>query len=101
MKKIIIFILICALSIIICGCQRKTTVYPDGAESVFGEPFVKIKQIAGNIDKEQLCFVYDSNTKVVYLHTRSGHHATMCPYYVVDENNKPTVAIYGVNYEVN
>lgn len=102
-KKIIIFILICALTIVLCGCHHYVTkTYPEGVESKFGEYFIKIKEItSGNINDENVYFIYDKNTKIIYLYTCGGYHATMCPYYIINENNEPTIAIYGVNYEVD
>ena len=46
-------------------------------------------------------FVYDKTTKIVYVAQGSdsyGGVSGITPYYVLDENGKPEIAIYGENY---
>ena len=98
MKKIIsISILISILIIILSGCGVKTTTYPDGQEKMLSKQFTVIKETR-LIGDENCYYIYDNNTKIMYLYTRGGYYATMCPYYI-NINGEPTIAIYGVNYE--
>lgn len=101
MKKIIIFILICALAISLCACGVRTTTYPDGQRKELSGQFTLIKKVSHGIFDNECCYIYDNDTKIVYLYTRGGYHATMCPYYIINKNNKLVIAIYGVNYEVD
>lgn len=91
MKKIIsISILIILIGILLCSCSHKT--YTDGSKIIYNY-FVLIREdrdpIAGDTK-----LAYDKNTKIVYLFAGYG----MSPYYIVVDG-KPTIAIYGVNYE--
>lgn len=97
MKKIIISILICALAIVLCACGTKTTNYPDGQKTALSNQFTVIKIVDGGAFDNSCYYLYDKETKIVYLYTIGGYHATMCPYYII-VNNEPTLAIYGVNY---
>ena len=100
MKKIIISILICALAISLCACDIKTKTYSDGQQKWLSDEFTTIKKVDSIIFIDNGCYyIYDNETKIVYLYTRSGYHATMCPYYII-ENGEPTIAVYGVNYYV-
>lgn len=96
MKKIIISILICALAISLCACEIKTKTYPDEQKQMLSGQFAIIKEVGGGLN--YTCYyIYDNETKIVYLFTVGGSRSTMCPYYII-ENNQPTNAIYGVNY---
>ena len=97
MKKIIISILICALAIGLCACEIKTKTYPDEKKQMLSEQFTIIKEIDGGIFDYSCYYIYDNETKIVYLYTIGGSRSTMCPYYII-KNNQPTNAIYGVNY---
>jgi hypothetical protein len=99
MKKLLISILICALAIGLCACGVRTTTYPDGQEKKLSGQFTLIKKVSkGSGAFGNTCYyIYDNDTKIVYLYTCGGYHATMCPYYVI-ENNAPTIAVYGVNW---
>ena len=98
MKKLLISILICALAISLCACGIKTTIYPDGQKKHLSDEFTVIKEVDREKLTDNTCYyIYDNNTKIVYLYTFGGYNATMCPYYII-VNNEPTLAIYGVNY---
>lgn len=102
MKKIIIFIMICTLAIGLCAYGVRTTTYPDGQRKALSNQFTLIKKVDKGVFNDECCYIYDNDTKIVYLYTHGGyHHATMCPYYIINKNNEPVIAIYGVNYEVN
>ena len=97
MKKLIIFIMICALAIGLCACGVKTITYPDGQKKKLSDQFTLIKTIDGGMSDSTCYYLYDNETKIVYLYTQGGSQATMCPYYILI-NNKPEIAVYGVNY---
>lgn len=89
MKKIFIFALLCALTLLFCGCSNNN--------SKLNNRYVTVEKIEGGFLGETLEYLYDVNTKIVYLYTFGGYHATMCPYYII-VNGKVEHAIYGVNY---
>ena len=98
MKKIIsILILVILTGMLLCGCGVKTTTYPNEQKKMLSKQFTVIKSVI-LLGDENCYYIYDNNTKIVYLYTRTGYHATMCPYYI-NINGEPTIAIYGVNYE--
>jgi hypothetical protein len=100
MKKLLILILICALTIVLCACGIKTETYPDGQQKCLSGEFTAIKKVDGGGLIDNTCYyIYDNNTKIVYLYTASDYHATMCPYYII-ENSEHAIAVYGVNYYV-
>ena len=95
MKKIISFlILIVFISISLCGCYHKT--YTDGSKTVLYGKFVIIREDTGF--QGDICLMYDKDTKIVYLNIGNNHRSGLSPYYIII-NGKPTIAIYGVNYE--
>lgn len=95
MKKITISILICALAIILCACGVRTTAYPDGQKKYLSDEFTLIKKVNG--PGNNCYYIYDNNTKIVYLYTRGSYNGTMCPYYII-EDGVPAIAVYGVNW---
>ena len=91
MKKIIsILITVIFIGMLLCGCSHKT--YTDGSKTIYNH-FTLIR-----VDSDPIAggtrLAYDTNTKIVYLFVEHG----MSPYYIVIDG-KPTIAIYGVNYE--
>lgn len=42
--------------------------------------------------------MYDKDTKIVYVYTERSYSTSTMPYYVLDENGKPEIAVYGENY---
>lgn len=54
---------------------------------------IEIKSIHGS---NQL--LYDPETKIVYMWVHSVYTAGISPYYVIGQDGKPEVAIYGENY---
>lgn len=87
------------LALSFAGCGDK--VINDKGEKVqsFGQ-FIEIKetQIASNGYIFNQYFVYDKTTKIVYVLQGLKNFSGITPYYVLDENGKPEIAIYGENY---
>lgn len=101
MKKIILILFsILLISIVIISLSSrsvKITTYPDKQTKMLSKQFTIIKEIS--LLNDAYCYyIYDNNTKIMYLYTQKGYGATMCPYYVII-NGEPTIAIYGVNYK--
>ena len=96
MKKIIVFILLCVLVFSLCACGNTTTTF-DGSKPALSDKFAVIRLDSEGFFGDKIEYIYDKETKVVYMYLWGGYHAALSPYYVV-VNGEPTVAIYGVNY---
>lgn len=98
-KNLIVGLLMAGLALSFAGCGDK--VINDKGEKVqsFGQ-FIEIKetQIASNGYIFNQYFVYDKITKIVYVLQDSSCYGGITPYYILDENGKPEIAIYGENY---
>ena len=99
-KKLLIGLLVSGLALSFTGCGDK--VVNDKGEKVqsFGQ-FIEINKTdvtssSGYIYSQY--FVYDKTTKIVYVVQGSDHYGGITPYYVLDENGKPEIAVYGENY---
>lgn len=94
MKKFIIVFIMLAIIIFLTGCERAKVKDENGeyVNSTFG--LIEIET------KHQKQLLYDPETKVVYMYIyTSGYRAGISPYYIIGEDGKPEVAIYGVNYK--
>lgn len=102
-KNLIVGLLMAGLALSFIGCGDK--VINDKGEKVqsFGQfiEFNEIKIASSNGYMFNQYFVYDKTTKIVYVaqgSDRYGGISGITPYYVLDENGKPEIAIYGENY---
>lgn len=93
MKKLIIILMICVLTIGLCACSNSAK----EQQMEIRTQFIIFKYYDGGFFETSFYYMYDRDTKVVYLYTSGGSHATMCPYYIIVDDI-PTLAIYGRNY---
>lgn len=90
-KKLLIGLLVSGLTLSFAGCGDK--VINDTGEKVssYGQ-FIEIKRN----------HYTDSNTnatdQIFMLYTERSYSTSTMPYYTLDENGKPEIAIYGENY---
>ena len=99
-KNLIVGLLMAGLTLSFTGCGDK--VVNDKGEKVqsFGQ-FIEINKTdvtSSNGYRFSQYFVYDKTTKIVYVLQDSSCYGGITPYYVLDENGKPEIAIYGENY---
>lgn len=99
-KKLLIGLLVSGLALSFTGCGVK--VVNDKGEKVqsFGQ-FIEINKTdvkSSNGYRFSQYFVYDKTTKIVYVLQGSEHYSGITPYYVLNKNGKPEIAIYGENY---
>ena len=99
-KKLLIGLLVSGLALSFTGCGDK--VVNDKGEKVqsFGQ-FIEINKTdvtSSNGYRFSQYFVYDKTTKIVYVLQGSEHYSGITPYYVLNKNGKPEIAIYGENY---
>jgi len=90
MDKLIIIFIMFVIMIFLTGCQKVKDENGEYVNTKFG--FIEIE----NENQKQL--LYDPETKVVYIYVYDGYNAGISPYYVIGKNEKPEIAIYGVNY---
>lgn len=99
-KKLLIGLIVSGLVLSFTGCGDE--VINDKGEKVqsFGQ-FIEINKtriVSSNGYKFSQYFIYDKTTKIVYVVQGSEYYSGITPYYVLDENGKPEIAIYGENY---
>lgn len=99
-KKLLIGVLVSSLIFSFIGCGDKTI--NDKGEEVysFGQ-FIEIKsyEFTTGYSKYIQHFVYDKDTKIIYILYEKSYGVATSLYYVLDENGKPEIAIYGENYK--
>lgn len=94
MKKILLVISLLILVFILTGC---TTVTDDnGVERKIEYGLVTIDKVSGD-DGFEIC--YDPTTKICYMKIRGYYKLAISPYYIIGNDGKPEIAIYGVNYK--
>lgn len=98
-KNLIVGLLMTGLAFSFTGCGDK--VINDSGEKVqlFGQ-FIEINRTEINLSGYRLSqyFIYDKTTKIVYVLQNTSCYSGITPYYVLDENGKPEIAVYGENY---
>ena len=99
-KKLLIGLLVSGLTLSFTGCGDK--VVNDKGEKVqsFGQ-FIEINKTdvtSSNGYRFSQYFVYDKTTKIVYVLQDSSCYGGITPYYILNENGKPEIAVYGENY---
>lgn len=98
-KNLIVGLLMVGLALSSTGCGDK--VINDKGEKVqsFGQ-FIEINRTEINLSGYTLSqyFIYDKTTKIVYVLQNTSCYSGITPYYVLDENGKPEIAVYGENY---
>ena len=99
-KKLLIGLLVSGLTLSFTGCGDK--VVNDKGEKVQSfRQFSEINKtsivLSDGYTVDQY-FVYDKTTKVVYVFQGLKNFSGITPYYVLDKNGKPEIAVYGENY---
>lgn len=102
-KNLIVGLLMAGLTLSFTGCGGDEVINDKGEKvSSYGQ-FIEIKRnhytdSRGNATYQ--IFMYDKDTKIVYVYTERSYSTSTMPYYVLNENGKPEIAIYGENYNV-
>ena len=100
-KKLLIGLLVSGLALSFTGCVGDEVINEKGEKvSSYGQ-FIEIKRNSytdnsGNSVNQT--FMYDKDTKIVYVYTERAYSTSTMPYYTLDENGKPEIAVYGENY---
>ena len=99
-KKLLIGLLVTGLVLLFTGCGDKIINNNGENVSAYGQ-FIEIKRnfYTDNLGNHtNQTFMYDKDTKIVYVYTERTYSTSTMIYYVLDENSKPEIAVYGVNY---
>lgn len=99
-KNLTVGLLMAGLALSFAGCGGDEVINEKGEKvQSFGQ-FIEIKetQIVSNGYIFNQYFVYDKTTKIVYVLQGLKNFSGITPYYVLDENGKPEIAVYGENY---
>ncbi len=93
-KKVSLLIAFIVFSIVLSGCV-KTTDYK-GIERTVEYGLIEIGSVSGD---GQFIICYDPTTMVCYMKISRLYGIGISPYYIIGEDGKPEIAIYGVNYQ--
>ena len=97
MKKVILVLLLAAVLFVVAGCSTKV-IDDKGVERKTDYGFIIIDQPYSGID-ECREIAYDPITKICYIIIDGFYRAGISPYYIIGEDGKPEIAVYGVNYK--
>ena len=99
-KKLLIGLLVSVMALSFTGCGDKVINDKGEKVSTYGQ-FIEIKRNSytdNSGNSVYQTFMYDKDTKIVYVYTERAYSTSTMPYYTLDENGKPEIAIYGGNY---
>ncbi len=94
MKRILLIVCVILLVITLTGCARVTDDY--GIERSVSYGLVTIDKVSGD-GYFEIC--YDPTTKICYMKITGYYRLAVSPYYIIGNDGKPEIAIYGVNYK--
>ncbi len=94
MKKILLVISLLILVFTLTGCMTVTD--DTGVERNIEYGLITIDKVSGNGCFE-IC--YDPTTKICYMKIIGVYRLGVSPYYIIGNDGKPEIAIYGVNYK--
>lgn len=99
-KRLLIGLFVSGLVFSFTGCGNEVINENGEKVSSYGQ-FIEIKTnnyIDSNANNTYQKFMYDKDTKIVYVYIEHSYSTSAMPYYVLDENGKPEITIYGENY---
>lgn len=95
-KKAILLTMFMLLIIVLAGCTKVTD--PKGIERNASYGLVEVETKINSIMRGNVTVCYDPKTMVCYLRMLDSYRMGLSPYYVIGEDGKPEIAVYGVNY---
>ncbi len=93
MKKLIIGTILLSVLFMLSGCVK--TVDLNGIERTVDYGLVEVSSVSGNGDF-RIC--YDPTTMICYMKICGMYRLAVSPYYIIGNDGKPELAIYGQNY---
>lgn len=94
-KRIFVIIILMITLLCLTGCTETDI---NGEERYIEYGMFKLRDISGNGSSNVM---YDPNTRICYLVVSTVHRYGITPYYIIGEDGKPEIAVYGVNYTVD
>lgn len=94
MKKILLVVSLLVLAFVLTGCM--TVKDDNGIDRKIEYGLVTLDTVSGDG-----CFdiCYDPTTKICYMKITGFYRLAVSPYYIIGEDGKPEIAVYGVNYK--
>lgn len=100
-KNLTVGLLMAGLALSCTGCGGDEVINDKGEKvQSFGQ-FIEIKSydFSTSYSNQNIQhFVYDKDTKIVYILYEKPYGIAAMPYYVLNKNDKTEIAIYGENY---
>lgn len=93
-KRFLLPIILVLFAILLSGCVSKT-IDSKGIERHASYGLIEVETLnsgSGTI------VAYDPRTMICYLKVSDCYRFGISPYYIIGEDGKPEIAIYGVNY---
>ena len=94
MKKILLIICLIVCAIILVGCAKVKDEYGVDRKIEYG--LITLNTVSGDGEFE-IC--YDPTTKICYMKITGFYRLAVSPYYIIGEDGKPEIAVYGENYK--
>lgn len=94
-KKAVLLLMFILLTVVLAGCTKM--IDPNGIERNVSYGLVEVETKINNIH-ENVVVCYDPKTMVCYLKMLDQYQMGLSPYYIIGEDGKPEIAVYGVNY---
>ena len=90
LKKIIATALLCGSLMTGCATQESEEIRDIGNFISFKE----IQYYDNDANPHVQYYVYDKDTKIVYLYIRRSYSTSLCPYYITNDNGEVVHALY-------
>lgn len=95
-KRFLLLAILVLFAILLSGCVSKT-IDSKGIERYVSYGLIEIDTLDGGIDSDTVV-AYDPQTMICYLKVTGYYRLGISPYYIIGEDGKPEIAVYGVNY---
>lgn len=97
-KRFLLLLVLLLFAIMLSGCVQKT-IDSKGIERHVSYGLIEIETLNGNgAEPSDTVVAYDPQTMICYLKISGYYRLGISPYYIIGEDGKPEIAVYGVNY---
>ena len=97
-KRFLLLAILVLLVILLTGCVPKTIDFK-GIERYVSYGLIEVETLdTGNGTAGDTVVAYDPRTMICYLKVSDCYRFGISPYYIVGEDGKPEIAVYGANY---
>lgn len=95
-KKAVLLLMFMLLIVVMAGCTK--VIDQNGIERNVSYGLVEVETKFNSTINGNAVVCYDPKTMVCYLKILESYRMGLSPYYVIGEDGKPEIAVYGVNY---